>query len=113
MQRPSSSSVRVFYPEFDRDELLEKLRDGVARLEMLLPLRRVVLFGSWARGRQTAASDIDLLVVYEGAARDDAYRLVRKTLDIRGLEPHVYTVDEAASLAPTIERMTAGGIKLR
>ena len=112
MQRPSSSSVRVLYPDFDRGELLAKLRNGVARLEPLVPLRSVVLFGSWARDRQTAASDIDLLVIYEGPSRDDVYRLVRKTIGLRGLEPHVYTVDEAASLAPTIERMTAGGITI-
>jgi hypothetical protein len=34
---------------------------------------------------------VDLLVVYDGEKREDAYALVKKTLDILGLEPHVYT----------------------
>jgi predicted nucleotidyltransferase len=48
-----------------------------------------VLFGSYARSRQTVASDIDVLVVYAGAVRGDAYGLVRRALDLWRLEPHV------------------------
>ena len=75
----------VFYPPWTREALLVRLREGVAALREVLPLVRVVLFGSYARGRQTVASDIDLLVVYAGAVRGDAYALVRRTLDLRRL----------------------------
>ena len=77
-----------------------------------LPLTRVILFGSYAKGRQTIASDIDLLVVYAGAARDDAYALVRRTLGIRRLEPHVYTEQEYAAVQETLERMVQEGITI-
>ena len=89
MPQRSSGSVKVFYPPWTREALLVRLREGVAALRQVLPLVRVVLFGSYARGRQTVASDIDLLVVYAGAVRGDAYALVRHTLDLRRLEPHV------------------------
>ena len=78
----------------------------------VLPVRRVVLFGSWAKGRATAFSDIDLLVVYADPTRDDAYVLSRRHLPLRGLEPHVYSETEAARLGPTLERMTRDGIVL-
>jgi len=46
--------------------LLDLLRKRISALEGKLPLKRVVLFGSYAKGRQTVASDVDLLVVYTG-----------------------------------------------
>ena len=73
-------------------------------------LRRVVLLGSYARGRQTVASDGDLLVVYSGAVRDDAYALVCRTLGISRLEPHVYAEVEYAQIRATLERMVQDGI---
>jgi predicted nucleotidyltransferase len=72
-----------------------------------------VLFGSWATGSHTARSDVDLLVVYEGPLRDDVHRLVKQAIGVRGLEPHVYTEEEASALAPTIGRMTRNGIRIR
>ena len=110
MPQRSSGSVKVFYPPWTREALLVRLREGVAALREVLPLVRVVLFGSYARGRQTVASDIDLLVVYAGAVRGDAYALVRRTLDLRRLEPHVYAEEEYAQVRETLERMVQDGI---
>jgi hypothetical protein len=50
--------------------------------------------------------------VYEGAPREDAYAMVRKAVGLRGLEPHVYAESEYAAVAPTVERMIAGGVEL-
>ncbi len=112
MPTRSFGSVKVFYPEYSRDELIERLREGVRRLAAVLPLKRAVLFGSWSRGRATAFSDVDLLVVYAGEPREDAFRLVLSTLNLRGLEPHVYAEDEAKSLEATLNRMTEDGVVL-
>ncbi len=73
---------------------------------------RVVLFGSWAAGRHTAASDVDLLVVYMGHPREDAFGIVKTTLGIPGLEPHVYAEGEAEGMRDRLDRMTAGGVVL-
>jgi predicted nucleotidyltransferase len=110
MQGKSSGSVKVFYPPFSREELLALLRQRITALQGKLPLRRVVLFGSYAKGRQTVASDIDLLVIYAGKPREDAYALVKRTLNIRRLEPHVYAEEEYEQVRITVERMTGDGI---
>ena len=110
MRPRSSSSVKVFYPLWTHEALLVRLREGVIALREVLPLIRVVLFGSYARGRQTVASDIDVLVVYAGAVRGDAYVLVRRVLDLRRLEPHVYAEEEYAQVSATLERMVQDGI---
>ena len=110
MPQRSSGSVQVFYPPWNREALLARLREGVTALREVLPLVLVVLFGSYARGRQTVASDIDLLVVYAGAVRGDAYALIRHTLDLRRLEPHVYAEEEYAQVSATLACMIQDGI---
>jgi uncharacterized protein len=105
-----SDSVKVTFPSRSRDEIVVYLRERLSSLRADLPLRRVVLFGSWAHGRATAYSDVDVLVVYTGPPRDNAYRLIWHQLSLPGLEPHVYSETEATALAPVLERMTRSGI---
>jgi len=112
MPRGSSSSVRIFYPKFDREELIRKLRKRVKELSGKLPLSLVVLFGSYARGNNTVASDVDLLVVYRGKERKDAYAVVKKTVNIPLLEPHVHSEDEYKGLRRVLTRMIADGVVL-
>jgi len=88
------------------------LDERVKELAKKLPLRRVVLFGSWVKGRATAFSDIDLLVIYADPPREDAYRIVRRTIDLKGLEAHVYAESEAQQVEVTLRRMTEDGIVL-
>ena len=46
-----------------REEIIERLRASKARLQAEFPLRRIALFGSYARADQVAGqSDIDILV---------------------------------------------------
>ena len=112
MPRGSSATVKVFYPTWTHDELVELLRRRMPVLQRALPVTRVVLFGSYATGRHTVASDVDLLVVYADPPRDDAFRLVRQHLHIRRLEPHLYTDTEYAAVKPTVDRMVRDGVEL-
>ena len=112
MQKKSSSSVRVSYPRFDKDHLILEIKKKLEQLAPELPFSLVILFGSYARGNFTAGSDIDILVVYEGNKREDAFATVKKRIDIPLLEPHVYSEEEYSKLRGTISKMTAGGILL-
>ena len=112
MRHTSSSSVRVFWPPYSRAELIDLLRERVGTLHGELPLRQAVLFGSWAQGRATAFSDIDLLVVYSGPPRDDAYALTHRVVALKGLEVHIYAEDEAKQVAPVLARWARDGVDL-
>ncbi len=112
MLKRLSSSVRVYLPAFNREELIAQLQRKIPDLCQVLPVTRVVLFGSYARDQYTAASDIDLLVVYAGESNPQAYALVRRTLGIRRLEPHVYTESEYLQVKDVVERMIQSGIAL-
>ena len=112
MRSRSSSSVRIFYPALSRAEVINRLRAGARELEKQLPLVYAVLFGSYAKGNYTVGSDVDLLVIYKGEARPDAYACVKKILDLPRLEPHLYTEAEYEGLRGTLRTMTEGGIVL-
>ena len=45
-----------------RNDILMTLRLQKPNLQREFPLNRLALFGSWARGEQSATSDIDILV---------------------------------------------------
>jgi hypothetical protein len=91
---------------------MQKLEEKLKDLARELPLSSVVLFGSYAQGNYTVASDVDVLVVYGGKKRKDAFSAVKKTLDIPLLEPHVYSEEEYEGLKEVIERMISGGVVL-
>lgn len=112
MQRKSSNSVQIFYPKFDQKELTQTIKRQVKELEEKLPLSLVVLFGSYARGNFTVASDIDLLVVYKGKRREDVFATVKKTIDVPLLEPHVYQEDEYEKIKDAFKRIIENGIVL-
>ena len=78
-------------------------------LKKELSVSLVVLFGSYAKDNYSIKSDIDLLVVYRGKKRD-AYAKVKKTMDIYGLEPHIYSEEEYEAIKNTIEKMIESDI---
>ncbi|AIY87681.1 MULTISPECIES: nucleotidyltransferase domain-containing protein [unclassified Thermotoga] len=110
MPKRSSDSAKIFYPEYDREKVLKIIRNSLPQLLKVLPVKLVVLFGSYAKGNFTAFSDIDLLVVYEDPIREDAYKIVKKTIKLRGLEPHVYSLSEYKQIETTIAKMIENGV---
>lgn len=112
MREPSWTSVRVTFPALNCEQVIGRIRAALPDLTLQLPVRRVVLFGSYARGRHTAYSDIDLLVVYDDPPVPDAFQRVRRAIPLRALEPHVYSRSEAEQVAAVLERMTRDGVVL-
>lgn len=110
MRPASSRSVKVFSPRLSREQVLEVLRGAVGRLQARLPVRRVVLFGSYARGDFTAASDVDLLVVYADPVRQDAFAVVKQAVGLPHLEPHVFSESQFVAVEEGWERPLAEGV---
>ena len=46
----------------DKEQILHILREQRAQLSQRYPIRRLALFGSWARGDAREGSDVDVLV---------------------------------------------------
>jgi len=87
-----------------KQEILDRLADNSAQLQKF-HVRRICLFGSYARQEQTKQSDIDLLVEFESASFDNFMnlafameRLFHKKIDLimpESLSPY---------LKPLVER---------
>lgn len=112
MQKGSSGSVRVFYPEIDGEKVIEILRERIQELAKKLPLVKAVLIGSYAKRSYTVRSDIDLLIVYQDEERTDAYAIVKRTIGLPRLEPHLYTLTQYQRFRDRLTRMIEGGIVL-
>ncbi|MGB9900772.1 MAG: nucleotidyltransferase domain-containing protein [Pseudothermotoga sp.] len=102
--------MRIFYPEYNKEKVLEIIRNSLLQLLKVLPVKLVVLFGSYAKGNFTVFSDVDLLVVYDDPIREDAYKIVKKTIRLKGLEPHVYSLSEYKQIEKTIAKMIENGV---
>jgi len=98
MPRKSSSSVRIYYPKLGKEDLVSLLKERVRDLSKELPIKLVTLFGSYAAGRYTAASDVDVLAVVSGGNKGELYRKIHEGLGIRNIQLHLYTVDEYEKL---------------
>jgi predicted nucleotidyltransferase len=90
--------VLVTYPSLSRADIVKRLKAACIRLEGKLPISRMILFGSYAVGRYTAGSDIDVVVVYKGVKRDDAYKALMDEAGLPKLEPRVYTEEQFATM---------------
>lgn len=112
MRKESFGSTKIFWPKLSREEVLRLLAERLPELQQKLPLLKVVLFGSYAKGNCTSGSDVDVLVVYRGSLRPDAYEIVWETLRIPRLKPHVYSEEEYRALQENLAQMTRDGITL-
>jgi len=98
MLKKSSSSVKIYYPKLDRDKLVSLLKEKAVDLPKEFPIKLIMLFGSYATGRYTAASDVDVLAVVSGVNKDELYHKIHEGLGISNLQLHLYTVDEYEKL---------------
>lgn len=64
----------------NREDILRCLREHMAEIRAL-GVGRLSLFGSVARGEATNASDLDVLVAFEGTATLDGYMDLRDLLE--------------------------------
>ncbi|MEM3404114.1 MAG: nucleotidyltransferase domain-containing protein [Nitrososphaeria archaeon] len=94
MEGESSDSVKVYYPKYSREKVIALVKAKIQELKNRIPLVKVILFGSYAKNRQTVASDIDILVLYSGEKVKDDYHIAWDILQIPEAQLHIYTVEE-------------------
>ncbi|MEM2442970.1 MAG: nucleotidyltransferase domain-containing protein [Candidatus Bathyarchaeia archaeon] len=91
MLRRYSGSVRVFFPKFSREDVIREVGRCAYALREELGLERVIIFGSYARGDYTAASDIDILVIFddERSSEDKVYKSLMRNIRLPRVELHI------------------------
>ncbi|MBX2897776.1 MAG: nucleotidyltransferase family protein [Cyclobacteriaceae bacterium] len=69
-----------------REDILTILRAHKAEIQKKYPVASLALFGSFARGEQTAKSDIDLLVEFNGPIGLEVVDLVEDLEKLLGVK---------------------------
>lgn len=94
MQRKYSNTVRVFFPKLSLDDVIREVSRCVSLFSEDLALKKVVIFGSYAKRKYTAGSDIDLFVVFDDSKRteDEVYKTLRKSIRLPRLELHILSL---------------------
>lgn len=96
MQGKYSSSVRVFFPKFSLEDVVREVSRCISLFSKDLALKKVVVFGSYAKRRYTVGSDIDLFVVYDESkcTEDNVYKTLMRNIRLPRLELHILSLRE-------------------
>lgn len=68
-----SKDVKVFYPKFSKEELVENLKKSFTEISGKIRVERAMLFGFYAKKKNIAFSDIDIFVVVGDNYGMDSY----------------------------------------
>jgi len=79
-----------------KEAMIEQLR----RYFATKPVRKVWLFGSFARGEQTDSSDVDLLVAYDDDAKVSLFTMGGIYMDLRKMLGRDIDLVEEGQLEP-------------
>lgn len=93
----------------ERTQALELLRQAKPRLSDRFGVTRLALFGYTARGQATLASDVDILVAFDGPATSERYFGVQFFLEDLFGRPIDLVTEKALrrELRPHVEREAA------
>lgn len=82
-------------------------------LDLGIPLRQAILFGSFARNEQHEWSDIDLALVadsFNGFRPDDIRPFVRSLVKHADIEPHTFSPEQFTDWNPFVKEIKRTGI---
>lgn len=116
MLKKYSSSVKVFFPRYSREEVVKEIYRCVEENRERLGLCKVLLFGSYARGNYTVASDIDIFIVFDDgkSCEDEVYKTLMKCIKLPRVELHIMSRREFEECKDSkwIKTMEEEGVKI-
>ena len=99
-KKPSLTRARIIKTLRDHDETLKKYS-----------VKRIGLFGSYARGKQKRGSDIDFLVEFDKPTYDNFYDLIVYLEKLFGRKVEVLTPDGVDSIrVPEVAQSTRDSV---
>jgi len=94
------------------------IEDYVADVKSAMPIDKVILFGSYAKGNATAHSDIDLCFFSSSFESQDAFDVVRELFRMTrkygnfDIEPHVFSTSDLETDNPFVKEILRTGKEL-
>ncbi len=100
------------------ETIVDTIREYVADVKNSMPIDKVVLFGSYAKGTATEYSDVDLCFFSESFATMRSVDVVTNLLCIAGkykdvcIEPRAFPTSEIEKDNPFIREVLATGVEI-
>lgn len=114
--KKSSSSVKIYFPKFSKEQVVKEVNRCIVELGESLGLCKAILFGSYARGNYTVASDIDILIVFDDqkSNEDKIRKILMKKINLPRLELHIISKKNYETLKNSkwIKTIEEEGIKI-
>lgn len=98
-------------------EVLSVTTEYVSKLKKQIPVEKVILFGSYARGTYTEDSDIDVAVfsqAFESMSRVDGLTfLLMQALEYKiDIQPQPYTMKDYTEHAGMVDEILKTGVEI-
>lgn len=99
------------------ESIQEIIEDYVIKLSKVMPIEKVILFGSYANGKQHKYSDVDIAIFsdyFKDMSRvDGIYFLLLNAMDYDiDLEPQPFTLDEYNKPVGIVSEIIRTGIEI-
>ncbi|MBC7129986.1 nucleotidyltransferase domain-containing protein [Candidatus Bathyarchaeota archaeon] len=108
--------MKIFFPKFSKEQVVKEISKHIKELGENLGLCKAILFGSYARGNYTVASDIDLLIVFDDKKgnKEVIYKTLMKKINLPRLELHIISKKNYENLRTSkwIKTIEKEGIKI-
>lgn len=100
----------------DKREAVEIAVRYIKSISLIYPIKRAILFGSFAKGNNSEDSDIDIAIVINNADDiiDTQIELMklRRTIDLR-IEPHPFIENDFNKTNPVVNEIMKYGIEIK
>ncbi len=94
-------------------ESIESLRNKLTPIFIKEPIKKAILFGSYAKGNNTETSDIDIVIDSEGQLLGlDFFRVLDEIVNVLNIEVDLFEVSEIISGSPMDTTIHYEGITL-
>ncbi len=99
-------------PSCDRLKVVEAIACRLTMLRQVLPIKLLVLCDALSAGDGNGSKETRLVVIYDNPKKDDADQDFKDALELSGLEPRLYSLDEYAVNKREIDAIVAKGMVL-
>jgi len=102
----------------DNEAISRTIEDYVNDVKNAMPIDKVFLFGSFAKGSASTHSDIDLCFFSQSFENQDTFNVVRELFRLSrkygdfDIEPHVFSSSDLETDNPFVKEVLRTGIEL-
>jgi predicted nucleotidyltransferase len=103
---------------FDFENVIEMVKIYADEVRQVLPVVKVFLYGSYAKGTASEHSDVDICFFLSNLEDEDCIKVMKKLLNLShkyqlAIEPNVFEVSDLYDDNPFVKEVLRTGIEIK